>query len=139
MKKYIIIGLMLLLSVSFWNCEKDDLCAEDTPTTPQVVINFFDALNADNAKNITNLKYYEVDELGIQIGNTLVDNAVSTIKIPLRTSQNSSKVRFKLILNGNDDDGANDIEDFILFNYTTNDIYISRACGFKTTFELNNN
>ena len=128
---------MILLSVSFWNCEKDDLCAETTPTTPQVVIKFYDALNPDVLKSITNLQFYEVDDLDNAIGDTLSENAVSEIKIPLKTMQNSTTVRFKLILNGSDTDTANDITDFIRFNYTKEDIYVSRACGYKTTFELN--
>ncbi|NJM80828.1 MAG: hypothetical protein HC854_16675 [Flavobacterium sp.] len=31
----------------------------------------------------------------------------------------------------------NDFEDIITFNYTKEDIYISRACGFRTVFNLN--
>jgi len=45
MKKYIITSLALLLAVSFWNCEKDDICAETTPTTPKLVIEFYDNAN----------------------------------------------------------------------------------------------
>ena len=136
MKKYIIIVLMLLITVSFWNCEKDDLCAESTPTTPQVVIKCYDALNPDVLKNVTNLQYYEVDDAGNGIGDTLEIISASEIKVPLKTFQNSNTVRFKLILNGSDTEPTNDITDFIRFNYTKEEIYISRACGYKTNFEL---
>lgn len=137
MKKYSLIALMVLFSVSFWNCEKDDLCAETTPTTPSVVIDFYDALNPDVLKNVTNLQFYEVDDVGNGIGDTLSKNAVSEINIPLKSFQNSTTVRFKLILNGSDEVTTNDITDFIRFNYTKEEIYVSRACGYKATFELN--
>jgi hypothetical protein len=41
MKKIVFITLSLLLAVSFWNCEKDDICAEGTPVTPRVIIEFY--------------------------------------------------------------------------------------------------
>ncbi|CAM3631778.1 DUF6452 domain-containing protein [Flavobacterium gelidilacus] len=130
MKKYIITSLVLLLAVSFWNCEKDDICAETTPTTPKLVIEFFDKLNGDNNKNLTNLQYFEINST-----DTLTSNAVSTLSIPLRTTESSTT--FRLILNGNDNDLTNDIIDDITINYERNEIYVSRACGYKTNFILN--
>lgn len=130
MKKYIITSLALLLAVSFWNCEKDDICAETTPTTPKLVIEFFDKLNGDNNKNLNNLQYFEINST-----DTLTSNAVSTLSIPLRTTENSTT--FRLILNGNDDDLTNDLIDDITINYERNEIYVSRACGYKTNFILN--
>lgn len=120
----------MLLAVSFWNCEKDDICAETTPTTPKLVIEFFDKLNGDNNKNLTNLHYFEINST-----DTLTSNAVSTLSIPLRTTENSTT--FRLILNGNDDDLTNDLIDDITINYERNEIYVSRACGYKTNFILN--
>lgn len=130
MKKYIITSLLLLFAVSFWNCEKDDICAETTPTTPQLVIEFYDATNPTELKNVTNLG---VVEPTFTTGYAF--NAVSSITIPLRTNQDTTTLNF--ILNGSDDDATNDLTDQITFNYSRIETYISRACGYKTTFILN--
>ena len=47
--------LLLGLTFSLSSCEKDDICAESTPTTPKVVIEFYDAANPTTAKNVSNL------------------------------------------------------------------------------------
>ncbi len=131
MKKYIIIGFLTLIAVSLWNCEKDDLCPRTIPTTPRVVIEFYDIDEPTVLKDVTNL---------LIIAPNLADSldnftAKSKITIPLKTNETSTTLRF--ILNGFDNDTMNDFEDVITFNYTKEDIYISRACGFRTVFKLN--
>ena len=81
MKKIVFITLSLLLAVSFWNCEKDDICAEGTPTTPRVIIEFYDAANPTVLKNVTNLKVVETS-LTDGFGFT----GVNKIQVPLRTN-----------------------------------------------------
>ncbi|NHN25147.1 hypothetical protein FIA58_005585 [Flavobacterium jejuense] len=130
MKKYSVIALMVLFSVSFWNCEKDDLCAESTPTTPRVVIEFYDNNTPTVLKSVTNLG---IISPGFTEG--LSFNNVSKIVAPLKTSEDVTILNF--IQNGSDEDDMNDNSDQITFNYTRKDIYISRACGYKTTFILN--
>ncbi|WP_445455278.1 DUF6452 family protein [Flavobacterium sp. HNIBRBA15423] len=130
MKKYSLIALMVLFSVSFWNCEKDDLCAEATPTTPRVVIEFYDTANPTTLKNVTNLG---IIAPGFTEG--LSFNGVSEIVAPLKTSDDVTILNF--IQNGSDEDDMNDNSDQIIFNYTRKDIYISRACGYKTIFTFN--
>lgn len=132
MKKIKIVALSLLLANSFWGCEKDDICTEGTPTTPSVVIEFYDAANPTNLKNVTNLKilapgYADMEKI----------TGVSTIKLPLKT--NDITTSFEFIQNGYDDDATNDNKDVLTFNYSKEDIFISRACGFKTVFQLNEN
>ena len=56
MKKIVLITLSLLLALSFWNCEKDDICPEGTPATPRLIIEFYDAANPTVLKNVTNLR-----------------------------------------------------------------------------------
>lgn len=60
---------------------------------------------------------------------------MSSITVPLRTNQDTTTINF--VLNGSDDDATNDISDLITFNYSRTETYISRACGYKTTFILN--
>ncbi len=130
MKKYIITSLALLLAVSFWNCEKDDICSEDTPTTPRLVIEFYDDANPTVLKNVTNLKITE----SVSLKKDSI-NAVSSYTISLRTNQDTTS--FDFVLNGSDDVATNDLSDVLTFNYTRIETYISRACGYKTTFILN--
>lgn len=120
--------LLLLIAFTFSGCEKDDICSDDT--TPKLVIEFFDITNPSNPKNVVNLKVKEVGQADTYF-TFLSEN---TISIPLRITATATKYSF--ILNSADTTNAN--EDFLEFNYTTQNVYVSRACGYKTIFELNN-
>lgn len=129
MKKYIITTLIILLVFALWNCEKDDICASEIQTTPKLVIEFYDSANPSKLKNVS---YLRVAEPTFENGYSF--NAVNTINIPLRTNQDTSTLNF--VLNGSDSDPTNDVLDAITFNYSRTETYISRACGYKTTFIL---
>jgi hypothetical protein len=129
MKKYIIIISVVIIAFSLWNCEKDDICAENTPTTPRVIIEFYDFANPTVLKNVTSLG---VIAPGFTEGFGF--SGVSKIKVPLNTTDNTSTLQF--IQNGSDGDATNDNLDEIVFNYTRQVIYVSRACGYKTNFTL---
>ena len=125
MKKIFLI--LLVLSVTFSSCEKDDICEETTGTTPKLIIEFFDVLHPTVLKNVTNLAVKEVGSTSV-----LGFNSVSKIQLPLKTNEDITK--YSLILNSTDITTAN--EDFLQFNYTRQNIFVSRACGFKTIFTL---
>lgn len=129
MKKNLVPILLLLFSISIWNCEKDDICAEGTVTTPKLVIEFYDATSPTTLKNVTNLGV-----IAPSFSKGFAFSGVSQISIPLRTNQDTTTLQF--IENGSDSDTGNDNIDEITFNYTREDIYISRACGYKTNFTL---
>ncbi|WP_445718992.1 DUF6452 family protein [Flavobacterium sp.] len=129
MKKIVFITLSLLLAVSFWNCEKDDICAEGTAVTPRVIIEFYDATNTTALKSVTNLGVIEPT-----FTTGLSFTGVSKIEVPLRTTADLTSLNF--IQNGSDSDTTNDNIDLLTFNYVRNDVYISRACGYKTVFYL---
>ncbi len=130
MKKIVFIILSLLLAVSFWNCEKDDICASGTPVTPRVIIEFYDAADPSVLKNVTNLGV-----IAPTFSEGKAFNNVSKIEVPLRTTADVTTLNF--IQNGSDTNTTNDNVDEITFNYQRVDEYISRACGFKTLFYLN--
>ncbi|RTL14098.1 MAG: hypothetical protein EKK56_02275 [Flavobacteriaceae bacterium] len=130
MKKIVFITLSLLLAVSFWNCEKDDICASGTPVTPRVIIEFYDAADPSVLKNVTNLGV-----IAPTFSEGKAFNNVSKIEVPLRTTADVTTLNF--IQNGSDTNTTNDNVDEITFNYQRVDEYISRACGFKTLFYLN--
>ena len=110
MKKIAFIALSLLLAVSFWNCEKDDICAEGTPVTPRVIIEFFDATNQTIPKNVTNLG---VIAPGFTEGFAF--NGTNKIEVPLRTNVDITELDF--VLNGADNDPANNETVTLTFNY----------------------
>ena len=99
MKKIIL--LVFVLALSFSSCEKDDICDANTPTTPRLVIGFYDFLN---------------------------------LSIPLKTVGTTTTYRFTL--NSGNSNLALVDEDIIKFDYSTKELFVSRACGYKTNFTL---
>ncbi len=124
------IFLLLLIGIFFSGCEKDDICDAATPTTPKVVIEFYDAVATTTSKNVTNLK---ITATGFT--SELKYNEVNKIKVPLKTFTDVAALNFTL--NGSVDPTSDDNLDEIIFNYTRKTEYVSRACGYKTTFTLN--
>ena len=52
--KYIIGCILSLIGIiTLQNCERDDICAEGTTTTPRLLIEFYDASNPDDFKKCT--------------------------------------------------------------------------------------
>jgi hypothetical protein len=129
--KKIVILLLIAITIS---CEKDDICDENTATTSRIVIEFYDATITTNTKNVTNLKVTGLDENGDELTDAYdTFNGESVIKLPLKTTTTTTK--YSLVLNSNDPVNIN--KDFVEFNYSTQEVYVSRACGYKTIFELN--
>jgi hypothetical protein len=133
MKKTIL--LLLISCFSFSSCEKDDICDANTVTTPRLVITFYDINNSSVEKSVTNLKIIaDGMEDGITYNGSTLFNG-STVSIPLKTDAETTTFHF--ILNyGSTNTSAPANEDIIQFNYNTKNIFVSRACGFKTNFTL---
>jgi hypothetical protein len=127
MKKIVI--LVFLVAAVFSGCEKDDICSESTPTTPRLIIDFYDLTNPTLTKNVTNLGI-----LGEGLNTVILFNGVSKIQIPLDITKDISKYQF--ILNYENSNPAFINTDQLQFDYTRNNVYISRACGYKTLFTL---
>ncbi len=125
--KKMLLCLLAILAV-FPACEKDDICDEFASTTPRLIISFYDISNPTVLKNVNSLEV-----IGEGMTEPLgVFNAVSAIELPLRTTQDFTKYSFRL----NSADANFDNTDNIQFNYARNDVYVSRACGYKTLFTL---
>ena len=123
------IFILLLISLFFSGCERDDICDAATPTTPKIVIEFYDIANPTVLKNVVNLG---VIAPGFTNGFGFTN--VSNIKVPLKTTQDSSVLYF--IQNGSADPTTDDNSDEITFNYTRKIEFVSRACGYKTLYTL---
>lgn len=138
MKKFL--GVLIVISFIFAACEKDDICDSSTSTTPRLVIDFYDNNNISLKRYTTNLKI-------IGLGDGMVDTNYlpndtnggetwndTVVYLPLRVNEDATK--YNLILNSDTDDTTVELTDVLEINYTRNDVYVSRACGFKTLFNL---
>lgn len=125
------VTLLLLICCYLWSCEKDDLCPESTPTTPSLVIRFYNADNHISRLSVTNLQVFMEGRDTVSLGTT------DSIALPLRTDGTST--RWGLIFNRTSQsspDGVIPDTDFLEFKYTTREEYVSRACGYKVMFTL---
>ena len=127
MQRILFLGLFLFL----WGCEPDDICSDSTQTTSRLVIEFYDIENLTDTKTVPGLYALGLDSNGNEVtiyGETV--NSTSRIALPLNGNQNNST--FILYKNYNEVNGV--IEgnaDVISVNYTTQAVYVSRACGYK--------
>ena len=125
--------LLLLLAAVAWtstSCEKDDICDQNTATTPRLIIHFYDVNNPTLDKTVTNLAI-----VGEGLTEAILFNGVSVIQVPLKTTFDVTK--YKFILNyGNTQNPEIVNEDDLEFHYSRNNFFISRACGYKTLFTL---
>lgn len=136
MKKTIL--LLLILCFSFSSCEKDDICDANTLTTPRLVITFYDFNNSSVEKNVNNLSIIaEGMEEPITFSGSSVTSG-TTVSIPLKLDADTTTFRF-ILNSGSTNPAALPNEDIIQFNYTRDNIFVSRACGYKTNFALDNN
>lgn len=134
--KKIILSFILVFSIGFSSCEKDDICDGSIPTTARMVVSFYDFNDPSTPKTVTNLKII-AEGMTEGISNKTYSTTIlneDKAYIPLKTD--ADLVRFSFILNF---DNANPVltnEDIIRFDYSREEIFISRACGFKTKFTL---
>ena len=109
------------------SCEKDDICIEDEIGTPKMIISFYDKVDKNLKKPVENLLIK-----GLEREDTLDIFSGDSIALSLKNNSNFSK--FEFILNSGNENKNNDTIHFIYSRY---DIYINRACGFKSNYILN--
>ncbi|PKA84321.1 hypothetical protein ATE92_2503 [Ulvibacter sp. MAR_2010_11] len=125
MLKKIIILITIFTALN--GCTRDDICSEGTATTPLLIITFKDSANPLVAKDVPNLTIETADNNSTQV---ITQTTTDSIAIPLNVSADISKYRFKY-----DDEGENPNMDILTFTYSREDIYVNRACAFKTVFD----
>ena len=134
--------LLIFLSVAIMtlSCERDDICPASTPTTPNLIIEFYDFANQESVKFVPQIRVQGINNDIVLEGYEAV-NADDLI-LPLRTdtiaTQYSLRSNYSNNDNGTPDDPSDDFpngnEDIITINYTTEQVFVSRACGYKTVF-----
>lgn len=109
---------IVLLAIS---CQKDDICIE--PVTPKLVIRFYDDEEPTEYKSVENLTVWADG-----YANLYNEATTDSIAIPLNLAEDFTVFHLK----------SDTSEDEITINYTRNEVFVSRSCGYKYDFkELN--
>jgi len=145
--KYTLLAIAAI-SLLVFSCEKDDICAEATSTTPRVIITFYDVNNPDDLKEVDALSIQGIDADGTVLEELVEDSTTSllyatldSIALPLNFNEEgiTAASRFRITKNtdydSDEDDTTSSNSDVIEITYTPEFIYVSRACGYKAIFE----
>jgi hypothetical protein len=137
-------ALLLLLTVT---CERDDICAEGTSTTPRLLLEFYDITNPEELKNVVRLTAYGEGLITEDGGPTAASDATlvfnsnsDNLALPLliEAEDELSTTRFileketNLRLDDNPESTSN--VDILEISYFPKFEYVSRACGYKSIF-----
>ena len=131
MKKFICLFLIVIFS-----CEKDDICPDTTQTTPRLVIEFYDLSSPDEILAVPGLFAIGLDADGMEVPiNNEIVTTRSSITLPLKTDD--TETEFTLYKSYDLLDGViSGNPDTIKITYEAEDVYVSRACGYKTNFNI---
>ncbi|WP_111684232.1 DUF6452 family protein [Winogradskyella tangerina] len=134
--------LLVLFLVVLVSCERDDICAETTPTTPRLLIEFYDAGSPEDLKSVPRLTLYgeglATDPVEPSSSTLIFNSNSNSIELPLIVGPENETTTTRFILEQNsnlriDETGTSNI-DIIEITYTSEFQYVSRACGFKSIF-----
>ncbi len=123
-RKFLLLtSLLIILN----GCTRDDICDPNTATTPLLIIVFKDFASPTLAKQVPNLSVQTTDD-----DETVVINSASTdsIAIPLRAGNVNTRYLFTI----NTGSETEEVIDALTFTYNTEDIYVNRACAFKSIY-----
>ena len=124
------IVFLLLIIIALKGCTRDDICPEGTATTPNLIIVFNNNTNPEIRKSVEGLSVETDYENPITV---LPTSTTDSIAVPLSTTSDTTKYRFIQTLIAENDTIVN--IDKIMFLYSRQDLYVNRACGFKTEFQ----
>ncbi len=123
--------LFLFLGIVFMACEKDDICVDGD--TPLLLITFYDIDDPAELKEVQSLRVVGLGQAST--ANTFADRtSLDSIGIPLRPNEQSTS--FLFIQNSGESDNLETGNiDTLTFNYSTREVFVSRACGFVANYE----
>lgn len=137
---------LLLIFLVLLSCERDDICPESTPTTPRLLVEFYDVTEQETIKSVLGLTVYgeglyDPDAENPDTSKLLVNNAnTSAVALPLIVGEDGEQTTTRYIIERDtnlrldNDNTTNSNIDIIEITYTTTLQFVSRACGFKATF-----
>ena len=128
--------LSFLILASLWSCERDDICASTTPTTPHLIIRFYNINASAETKTVRHLSVSVEDDLQYLIYDRTIDSIVLPLKVDNLDNLNTTRFVLTMDTDYDTDDNPNTVSnsDIIEVNYTPELIYVSRACGYKSVF-----
>src|SRR5690625_2896290 len=123
------IALLLIASLVCFSCTRDDLCPENTAVTPNILILFHDSEEPEQRKSVERLKVLVDNE-----EQTVVISPVTTdsISLPLNVNSDQTDFIFEKIVTSETDTLI--YQNHLSFSYNRKDIYVNRACGFRSEF-----
>ena len=127
-KEFDLIFFSLIFFLFYNSCEKDDICLSGTPSSPRLIVKM---VNKENPS-----LYKPANGLLIKVINNDSINIQSSDSITLNLNPYKNYTQFEFILNQGSE---NENIDTLQINYSLNNIYIDRACGYKTSFIFNSN
>jgi hypothetical protein len=106
-----------------------------------LIIEFYDSANTENTKFVPLIRVQGVNNDAVLEGYNGVNK--DELLLPLRTDTTATQYRLRKDYTNNNagtpddpsDDFPNGNEDIITINYTTEQVFVSRACGYKTVFK----
>ena len=114
-----------------FTCERDDICPETTATTPSLIIRFYDIENPTETKSVNQLTIIG-DGTNVPL---LLTTSTDSIAIPLKTDSGLTSFTFFKDSNLDANNQLTGNPDVINFEYAPYEVYVSRACGFKTNYQ----
>jgi hypothetical protein len=141
MKKTSLLIIFLFTIGAIISCERDDICPAATPTTPKLIVQFYDRVDTETIKFVPQIRVQGVNNNNVLEGYNAVN--VQKLELPLRTDTTATQYRLRRNYsnnnNGTPDDPSDDFpngnEDIITIKYITEQVFVSRACGYKTVFK----
>ena len=124
MKKNFLLVFILFL----YSCEPDDICLSTIADTPKMIIVFYDH-SSGQKKEVQNLQIK-----GSENSSVYFEKTTDSIALPLK---NLEKITGYSLTN-NYSDNFNQLlnTDDILINYEYNYVFVSRACGYVSNYNL---
>lgn len=126
----------MVMTATLWSCERDDICATATPTTPHLIVRFYNINERTETKTVRRMNVYEETNSKYLLLDKTLDSIVLPLRIDVLDSPNTTRfiierdVDFEL-----DEDPATQSNiDILEVTYTPELIYVSRACGYKSVF-----
>lgn len=129
MFKRIVVLFIVVFTLN--GCTRDDICPEGAAITPNLVITFNDINNQNNRKKVIRLTV----ETDYEMGTTIFSlRETDSIAIPLDVNSDTTKYRFIQTTILEDDETVENTDRFT-FVYNRKDLYVNRACGFRTELD----
>jgi len=132
MHKIRIVCLFFALALSFSSCEKDDICVDGD--TPLLIIRFYNIAAETQTKAPNLLRVVGTGQTS-PVGTFTDRSSLDSIAIPLRPGQDNTSFTFTLHSEDDADGNETGIVNTLSFDYSTNEVYVSRACGFVANYE----